>query len=75
VTAFVDKFSVAGKDTGLEKMLKDRGIKTFIPVGVGALSTDLQILHLCVMLIVLACTVSFGALLTLGISNSLGGLP
>jgi nicotinamidase-related amidase len=36
VTAFVDKFSVAGKDTGLEKMLKDRGIKTFIPVGVAS---------------------------------------
>lgn len=34
VTAFVDKFELAGKDTGLEKMLKDKGIKTFIPVGV-----------------------------------------
>jgi nicotinamidase-related amidase len=36
VTAFVDKFSLAGKDTGLEKMLKDKGIKTFIPVGVSS---------------------------------------
>ena len=34
VTAFVDKFDLAGKDTGLEKMLKDKGIKNFIPVGV-----------------------------------------
>jgi len=34
VTAFVDKFNLGGKDTGLEKMLKDKGIKTFIPVGV-----------------------------------------
>jgi len=34
VTAFVDKFALAGKDTGLEKMLKDKGIKNFIPVGV-----------------------------------------
>lgn len=36
VTAFVDKFSLAGKDTGLEKILKDKGIKTFIPVGVAS---------------------------------------
>ena len=34
VTAFVDKFALAGKDTGLEKMLNDKGIKNFIPVGV-----------------------------------------
>jgi nicotinamidase-related amidase len=34
VTAFVDKFSLGGKDTGLEKMLKDKGIKTFVPVGI-----------------------------------------
>ena len=34
VTAFVDKFALADKDTGLEKMLKDKGIKNFIPVGV-----------------------------------------
>ena len=34
VTAFVDKFALAGKDTGLEKMLRDKGIKNFIPVGV-----------------------------------------
>jgi nicotinamidase-related amidase len=36
VTAFVDKFQLAGKDTGLEKMLKDRGIKTLVPVGVAS---------------------------------------
>jgi nicotinamidase-related amidase len=34
VTAFVDKFNLGGKDTGLEKILKDKGIKTFVPVGV-----------------------------------------
>jgi nicotinamidase-related amidase len=34
VTAFVDKFELGGKDTGLEKMLKDKGIKTFVPAGV-----------------------------------------
>jgi nicotinamidase-related amidase len=34
VTAFVDKFAIGGKDTGLEKMLKDKGIKTVVPVGV-----------------------------------------
>jgi nicotinamidase-related amidase len=34
VTAAVDKFNLGGKDTGLEKMLKDKGIKTFVPVGV-----------------------------------------
>lgn len=34
MTAFVDKFNLGGKDTGLEKMLKDKGIKTLIPVGV-----------------------------------------
>jgi nicotinamidase-related amidase len=36
VTAFVDKFQLAGKDTGLEKLLKDKGIKTLIPVGVAS---------------------------------------
>jgi nicotinamidase-related amidase len=36
VIAFVDKFSLAGKDTGLEKILKDKEIKTFIPVGVAS---------------------------------------
>ena len=36
VTAFVDKFELRGKDTGLEKMLKDKGIKTLIPVGVAS---------------------------------------
>jgi nicotinamidase-related amidase len=36
VTAFVDKFELGGKDTGLEKMLKDKGIKTLIPVGVAS---------------------------------------
>lgn len=34
VTAFVDKFNLGGKDTGLEKMLKNKAIKTLIPVGV-----------------------------------------
>ncbi len=34
VTAFVDKFELAGKDTGLEKMLKDKGITTLVPIGV-----------------------------------------
>ena len=29
VTAFVAKFNLGGKDTGLEKILKDKGIKTF----------------------------------------------
>jgi nicotinamidase-related amidase len=36
VTAFVDKFSLAGKDTGLQKLLQDKGIKNFIPVGVAS---------------------------------------
>ncbi len=34
VTAFVDKFELSGKDTGLEKLLKEHGIKTLVPVGV-----------------------------------------
>lgn len=36
VTAFVDKFALADKDTGLEKMLNDKGIKNFVPVGVAS---------------------------------------
>lgn len=36
ITAFVDKFELAGKDTGLEKMLKDKGIKTLVPIGVAS---------------------------------------
>jgi nicotinamidase-related amidase len=36
VTAFVDKFQLAGKDTGLEKLLKDKGIKTLVPVGIAS---------------------------------------
>jgi nicotinamidase-related amidase len=36
VTAFVDKFALGSKDTGLEKLLKDHGIKTLIPVGVAS---------------------------------------
>jgi nicotinamidase-related amidase len=36
VTAFVDKFELGGKDTGLEKLLKDKGIKTLVPVGVAS---------------------------------------
>ena len=34
VTAFVNKFELAGKDTGLEKILKDKGIKNLVTVGV-----------------------------------------
>lgn len=33
VTSFVDKFILGDKDTGLEKMLKDKGITSVIPVG------------------------------------------
>jgi nicotinamidase-related amidase len=36
VTARVDKFLLGDKDTGLEKMLKDKGIITVIPVGVAS---------------------------------------
>lgn len=36
VTAFVDKFALGEKDTGLQKILKDKGIKTLIPVGVAS---------------------------------------
>lgn len=36
VTAFVDKFELGGKDTGLQKLLKKRGIKTLIPVGISS---------------------------------------
>lgn len=33
VVAFVDKFTLGDKDTGLEKMLKDKGITTVVTVG------------------------------------------
>jgi nicotinamidase-related amidase len=33
ISAWVDKFMVVDKDTGLQKMLKDKGITTVIPVG------------------------------------------
>jgi nicotinamidase-related amidase len=33
VTAFVDKFMLGDKDTGLQKILKDKGITTLVPVG------------------------------------------
>lgn len=33
VTSAVDKFMLGDKDTGLEKILRDRGIKTIVPVG------------------------------------------
>jgi nicotinamidase-related amidase len=33
VTSFVDKFAIGDKDTGLQKILKDKGITTIIPVG------------------------------------------
>ena len=36
VTAFVDKFELGGKDTGLEKMLKDKGIKNLVTIGVAS---------------------------------------
>jgi nicotinamidase-related amidase len=36
VTAFVDKFELAGKDTGLEKILQDKGITTLVPIGVAS---------------------------------------
>ncbi|MEO6972017.1 MAG: isochorismatase family protein [Rhodoferax sp.] len=36
VTAFVDKFMLGDKDTGLQKLLNDKGIKTLIPVGVSS---------------------------------------
>lgn len=41
VTAFVDKFELGGKDTGLEKLLKDKGIKTLVPVGVASHNGEL----------------------------------
>jgi len=36
VTAFVDKFMLGDKDTGLQKMLKDKGITTLVSVGVAS---------------------------------------
>lgn len=36
VVGSVDKFILGDKDTGLEKMLKDKGITTVIPVGTAA---------------------------------------
>ena len=36
VAAFVDKFMLGNKDTGLEKILKDKGITTVIAVGTAA---------------------------------------
>ncbi len=36
VVSFVDKFILGDKDTGLEKMLKDKGITTVISVGTAA---------------------------------------
>jgi nicotinamidase-related amidase len=36
ITAFVDKFILGDKDTGLEKMLKDKGITSVIAVGTAA---------------------------------------
>ncbi|MGH6737728.1 MAG: isochorismatase family protein [Bradyrhizobium sp.] len=36
VTAWVDKFTLGNKDTGLEKMLKDKGITSVISVGVAS---------------------------------------
>lgn len=36
VTAFVNKFNLRGKETGLQKMLEDKGIKNLVPVGVAS---------------------------------------
>lgn len=36
VVAFVDKFTLGDKDTGLEKKLKDKGITTLVAVGTAA---------------------------------------
>jgi len=36
VTGWVDKFTLDGKDTGLNKMLKDKGITSIIAVGTAA---------------------------------------
>jgi len=36
ITSFVDKFILGNKDTGLEKILKDKGITTIIAVGTAA---------------------------------------
>ena len=36
VVAWIDKFMLGDKDTGLEKMLKDKGITTLISVGTAA---------------------------------------
>src|SRR3981189_579437 len=36
VTSFVDKFILGDKDTGLQKILKDKGITTVIPVSTAA---------------------------------------
>lgn len=36
ITSFVDKFILGNKDTGLEKLLKDKGITTVITVGTAA---------------------------------------
>ena len=36
ITSFVDKFILGNKDTGLEKILKDKGITTVIAVGTAA---------------------------------------
>jgi nicotinamidase-related amidase len=36
VVAFVDKFTLGDKDTGLEKMLKDKGITSVVAVGTAA---------------------------------------
>jgi nicotinamidase-related amidase len=36
ITSFVDKFILGNKDTGLEKLLKDKGITSVVTVGVAA---------------------------------------
>ena len=36
VTAYVDKFMLGDKDTGLQKILKDKGITTLVSVGIAS---------------------------------------
>lgn len=36
ISSWVDKFMIADKDTGLQKILKDKGVTTVIPVGVAS---------------------------------------
>jgi nicotinamidase-related amidase len=44
ITSFVDKFILGNKDTGLEKMLKDKGITSVVAVGT---ATNGAVLYTC----------------------------